>query len=134
LGVITISRGCFDRCCSNKKTPPYHSNPSCLEGRECRRVRVRVCECVRVRERRPQRRLACLAESRTKERETGTRNGRNGHTDNTGRGPRGDPHTHSQTLASKPAVNPESISGLGQAPETDLWSLLNFFYLSDPPF
>jgi len=26
LGVITISRGCFERCCSNKKTPPYHSN------------------------------------------------------------------------------------------------------------
>jgi len=23
LGVITISRGCFERCCSNKKTPPY---------------------------------------------------------------------------------------------------------------
>jgi len=22
-GVITISRGCFERCCSNKKTPPY---------------------------------------------------------------------------------------------------------------
>ena len=58
---------------------------------------VCVCECVRVRERRPQRRLACLAESRAKERETGTRNGRNGHTDNTGGGPRGDPHTHSQT-------------------------------------
>jgi len=28
LGVITISRGCFERCCSNKKTPPYHSNLS----------------------------------------------------------------------------------------------------------
>ena len=26
LGVITISRGCFERCCSNKKTPPYHAN------------------------------------------------------------------------------------------------------------
>ena len=26
LGVITISRGCFERCCSNKKTPPYYSN------------------------------------------------------------------------------------------------------------
>ena len=26
LAVITISRGCFERCCSNKKTPPcYHS-------------------------------------------------------------------------------------------------------------
>jgi len=23
--VITISRGCYERCCSNKKTPPYHS-------------------------------------------------------------------------------------------------------------
>ena len=28
LGVITISRGYFERCCSNKKTPPYHSNLS----------------------------------------------------------------------------------------------------------
>jgi len=28
LGVITICRGCFERCCSNKKTPPYHSNLS----------------------------------------------------------------------------------------------------------
>ena len=27
LGVILISRG-FERCCSNKKTPPYHSNLS----------------------------------------------------------------------------------------------------------
>jgi len=26
LGGITISCGCFERCCSNKKTPPYHSN------------------------------------------------------------------------------------------------------------
>ena len=23
LGVTTISRGCFERCCNNKKTPPY---------------------------------------------------------------------------------------------------------------
>jgi len=28
LGVLNISRGCFERCCSNKKTPPYHSNLS----------------------------------------------------------------------------------------------------------
>jgi len=28
LGVITISRGCFERCCSNKITPPYRSNLS----------------------------------------------------------------------------------------------------------
>ena len=26
MGVITIYRGCFERCCSNNKTPPYHSN------------------------------------------------------------------------------------------------------------
>jgi len=26
LRVITISRECFERCCSNKITPPYHSN------------------------------------------------------------------------------------------------------------
>jgi len=25
LGVITISRECFERCCSNKKTLPYRS-------------------------------------------------------------------------------------------------------------
>ena len=30
LGVITIPRGCFERCCSNKKTPPYHSKLSFL--------------------------------------------------------------------------------------------------------
>jgi len=41
--------------------------PACLYGRECRRVRVRVSEWERERERRPQRRLACLAESRTKD-------------------------------------------------------------------
>ena len=28
LGVITMSRECFERCCSNKKTPPYHCNLS----------------------------------------------------------------------------------------------------------
>ena len=27
-GVRNISRVCFGRCCSNKKTPPYHSNLS----------------------------------------------------------------------------------------------------------
>jgi len=26
LGIIAISRGCFERCCSNQKTPQYHSN------------------------------------------------------------------------------------------------------------
>ena len=30
VGVKTISRGCFERCGSNKKTPPYHSNKSFL--------------------------------------------------------------------------------------------------------
>jgi len=25
-GVITFTRGCFERCCSNKKSSPYHSN------------------------------------------------------------------------------------------------------------
>jgi len=28
LGVVIISRGCSERCCSNKKTPSYHSNLS----------------------------------------------------------------------------------------------------------
>jgi len=39
LRVIIISRGCFERCCSNKKTPPYHSNLSFARfepgGRRC---------------------------------------------------------------------------------------------------
>ena len=28
LGGIALSRGCFERCCSNKTTPLYHSNLS----------------------------------------------------------------------------------------------------------
>ena len=28
FGVITISRECFERCCSIKKPPPHQSNPS----------------------------------------------------------------------------------------------------------
>jgi len=44
LGVITISRGCFERCWCvlvsplyykpSKKTPPYHSGPTCEWRRE----------------------------------------------------------------------------------------------------
>jgi len=43
LGVITISRGCFERCCSNKKTPPYpHSNLSFVTLRSWRPTLLRA--------------------------------------------------------------------------------------------
>jgi len=42
LGVITISRGCFERCCSNKKTPPNHSNLSFVTLRNRRPMRLRA--------------------------------------------------------------------------------------------
>jgi len=42
LGVITISRGCFERCCSNKKTPPYHSNLSFVTLRNRRPTPLRA--------------------------------------------------------------------------------------------
>ena len=44
LGVITISRGCFERCCSksNKKTPPYHSNLSFVALRNRRPTLLRA--------------------------------------------------------------------------------------------
>ena len=42
LGVITISRGCFERCCSNKKTPPYHSNLSFVTLRTRRPTLLRA--------------------------------------------------------------------------------------------
>jgi len=39
LGVITVSRERFERCCSNKKSPPYYSNFSFVtlqtNGRLC---------------------------------------------------------------------------------------------------
>jgi len=38
LGIITISRGCFERCCSNKKTPPCHSNFSFVTLRNRRPI------------------------------------------------------------------------------------------------
>ena len=42
MGVITISRGCFERCCSNKKTPPYHSNLSFATLRTLRPTLLRA--------------------------------------------------------------------------------------------
>ena len=43
MGVITISRGCFERCCSNKKTPPYtHSNLGFVTLRNRRPTLLRV--------------------------------------------------------------------------------------------
>ena len=48
LGGLTISRGCFERCYSNKKTPPYHSSPTmlcvqdALSWRRCFRVWLRA--------------------------------------------------------------------------------------------
>ena len=40
LGVMTISRGCFERCCSN--TPPYHSNLSFITLRNRRPTLLRA--------------------------------------------------------------------------------------------
>jgi len=42
LGIITSSRGCFGRCCSNKKTPPYHSHLSCVTLRNRRPTLLRA--------------------------------------------------------------------------------------------
>ena len=42
LGVITISRGCFERCCSNTKTLPYHSNLSYVTLRNRRPTLLRA--------------------------------------------------------------------------------------------
>jgi len=42
VGVITTSRGCFERCCSNKKTPPYHSNLSFVTLRTRRPTLLRA--------------------------------------------------------------------------------------------
>jgi len=42
LGVITISRGCFERVCSNKETPPYHSNLSFVTLRNRRPTLLRA--------------------------------------------------------------------------------------------
>ena len=42
LGVITIFRGCFERCCSNKKTPPYYSNLSSVTLRNRRPTLLRA--------------------------------------------------------------------------------------------
>ena len=42
LGVITISRECFERYCSNRKTPPYHSNLSFVARRNRRPTLLRA--------------------------------------------------------------------------------------------
>ena len=43
LGVKTIYRGCSERCCSNKKTPPYpHSNRSVVALRNRRPTLLRA--------------------------------------------------------------------------------------------
>jgi len=42
LGVITISRECFERCYSNQKTPPYHSNLSFVTLRNRRPTLLRA--------------------------------------------------------------------------------------------
>ena len=42
LGVITISRRCFERRCSNQKTPPYHSNLSFVALRNRRPTLLRA--------------------------------------------------------------------------------------------
>ena len=40
--IITISRGCFERCCSYKKTPPYHYNLSFVTLRTRRPTLLRA--------------------------------------------------------------------------------------------
>jgi len=42
LGVIAISRGCIERCCSNKKPPPYHLNLSFVTFRNRRPTLLRA--------------------------------------------------------------------------------------------
>jgi len=42
LSVVTIYRGCFERCCSNKKIPPYHSNLSFVTLRNRRPTLLRA--------------------------------------------------------------------------------------------
>jgi len=42
LGVITISRGYFERCCRNKKKFPYHSNLSFVTLRNRRPTQLRA--------------------------------------------------------------------------------------------
>jgi len=42
LGVRTISPGWFERCCSNQKTPPYHSNLSFVTLRNRRPTLLRA--------------------------------------------------------------------------------------------
>jgi len=42
LGVITISRGCFERCYSNKNAPQYHSNLSFVKLRNRRPTLLRA--------------------------------------------------------------------------------------------
>jgi len=56
LGVITISRGCFERCCSNKKTPPYHSNLNFVALRTRRPTLLRAPACRTPSEASPRRR------------------------------------------------------------------------------
>jgi len=42
LGVLTISRGCYERCCSNTNTPPNHSNLSFATLRTLRPTLLRA--------------------------------------------------------------------------------------------
>ena len=42
MGVITISCGCFERCCSNKKTPQYRVNLSFVTLRNRRPTLLRA--------------------------------------------------------------------------------------------
>jgi len=57
LGVITSSRGCFERCCSNQKTPPYpHSNLSFVKLRNRRPTLLRASAYLTLSEASPRRR------------------------------------------------------------------------------
>ena len=61
LGVMTISHGCFERCCSNKKTPPYHSNLSFVTLRNRRPTLLRASAYRTPSEASPRRRFAFFA-------------------------------------------------------------------------
>jgi len=56
LGVITISRGCFERCCSKKTTPPDHSNLHSVPLRNRRPTLLRAPACRTPSEASPRRR------------------------------------------------------------------------------
>jgi len=104
LGVITISRGCFERCCSNKKAPPYHSNLSFVTLRNRRPTLLRASAYRTPSEASPRRRCGhasrFLCESRIPKPQTGLAEV-------------GDPHsTHDRVAHTKRAPSGHCCSSL----------------------